>query len=97
MSEASRITPFQRFMSEYWTETGDLYLGSFERALDLFWSHSTESERDHFLVELEEVGQSGLIGDVDTLAGASFWDALGGRALTKREYMTALHRSARKP
>ena len=92
MEHESDKTPFQVFMSSFWNEAGDLYLGSFENALDRFLQYADQEQRQEFLRELEEVGRSGLIGDVSSAIASKFWGSLGGRALGKQEYMLALRK-----
>jgi hypothetical protein len=90
MEHGSDKTPFQVFMSSFWNEAGDLYFGSFESALNRFLQYADQEQRQEFLRELEEVGRSGLIGDITSPRGSKFWSSLGDRALSKQEYMVAL-------
>jgi hypothetical protein len=90
MEHGSDKTPFQVFMSSFWNEAGDLYLGSFENALNRFLSYADQEQRREFVRELEEVGRRGLVGDITTPNGRKYWSSLGGRALSKQEYMLAL-------
>ena len=90
MEHGSDKTPFQVFMSSFWNEAGDLYLGNFEKALNLFLQYADQEQRLEFVRELEEVGRSGLVGDLTSPKGREFWSSLGGRALSKQEYMLAL-------
>jgi hypothetical protein len=90
MEYGSDKTPFQVFMSSFWNESGDLYLGDFEKALHRFLQHADKEQRREFLRELEEVGRNGLIGDIRSPEAADYWSSLGDRALSKQEYMLAL-------
>jgi hypothetical protein len=90
MEHGSDKTPFQVFMSSFWNEAGDLYLGSFETALNRFLQYADQDQRKEFIRELEEVGRSGLVGDMTTPRGREYWSSLGDRALSKQEYMLAL-------
>ena len=90
MEHGSDKTPFQVFISSFWNEAGDLYLGNFEKALNLFLSYADQEQRREFLRELEEVGRRGLVGDITSPEGRKYWTSLGGRALGKQEYMLAL-------
>jgi len=90
MEHGSDKTPFEVFMSSFWNEAGDLYLGSFENALNRFLQYADQEQRQEFLRELEEVGRSGLVGDATSLKGLKFWGALGDRTLSKQKYMLAL-------
>ena len=90
MEYGSDKTPFQVFMSSFWNEAGDLYLGRFENALSRFLQYAHQEQRQEFLRELEEVERSGLIGDITSSKGSKYWNALGGRALSRQDYMVAL-------
>lgn len=90
MEHGSDKTAFQVFMSSFWNEAGDLYLGDFENALHLFLQYADTEQRQEFLSELEEAGRKGLIGDITSPEAADYWGSLGGRALGKQEYMLAL-------
>ena len=90
MEHGSDKTPFQVFMSSFWNEAGDIYLGDFENALHLFLRYADPEQRRAFLTELEDVGRKGLVGDITSPDAADYWDSLGGRALGKQEYMLAL-------
>ena len=90
MEHGSDKTAFQVFMSSFWNEAGDLYFGSFENALDRFLQYADQEQRQEFLCELEEVGRSGLIGDISSPKGREYWSSLGHRALSKQDYMLAL-------
>lgn len=90
MEHGSDKTAFQVFMSSFWNEAGDLYLGDFESALNRFLEYADHEQRQEFVQELEEVGRSGLVGDINTSKGREYWSSLGGRALSKQDYMLAL-------
>lgn len=90
MAHGSDKTPFQVFMSSFWNEAGDLYLETFENALHRFLQYADKEQRREFLSELEEVGRKGLVGDITSPDAAAYWSSLGGRALSKQEYMLAL-------
>jgi hypothetical protein len=90
MEHGSDKTPFQVFMSSFWNEAADLYLGSFENALARFLQYADREQRQEFLRELQDVGRKGLVGDITSPEGSAYWDSLGGRALGKQEYMLAL-------
>ena len=95
MEHGSDKSPFQVFMSSFWNEAGDLYLGNFEKALNLFLQYADHEQRQEFGRELEQIGRSGLIGDVTSPKGREFWSSLGSRVLSKQEYMLALRTLAR--
>jgi len=90
MEHGSDKSPFQVFMTSFWNEAGDLYSGRFEKALEHFLQIADAEQRQDFVRELEEVGRSGLVGDIESVRGREYWGALGGRALDKQEYMLAL-------
>jgi hypothetical protein len=90
MEHGSDKTAFQVFMSSFWNADGDLYLGSFENALNRFLQYADDDQRQEFLSELKEVGRSGFIGDIASPKAREFWGSLGDRALSKQEYMLAL-------
>lgn len=90
MMELTVSSPARRFLSEYWNESGDIYLNSFEEALELFRKSMSGKEEAVFLEELHRLASSGLLGDVDSSEGFKFWDSLGGRALTEQEYRSAV-------
>ena len=90
MEHGSDKTPFQVFMSSFWNEAGDLYLGNFENALNLFLQYADREQRQDFLRELQEVGRKGLVGDITSPEARKYWESLGSRALGKAEYMRAL-------
>ena len=90
MEHGSDKTPFQVFMSSFWNEAGDLYLGNFENALHRFLQYADKEQRQEFLSELEAVGRKGLVGDITSPDAVAYWGSLGDRALSKQEYMLAL-------
>ena len=90
MEHGSDKTPFQVFMSSFWNAEGDLYVGSFENALNRFLRYADQEQRQEFVRELVEVGRCGLVGDLTTPEGCEYWNSLGGRVLSKQEYMLAL-------
>jgi hypothetical protein len=90
MEHGSDETAFQVFMSSFWHADADLYLGSFENALNCFLQYADYDQRQEFLRELEDVGQSGFIGDITSPTAREFWGSLRDRALSKKEYMLAL-------
>ena len=90
MEHGSDKTPFQVFMSSFWSEAGDLYLGTFENAVHRFLQYADKEQRQEFLRELEEVGRKGFVGNTTSPDAAAYWGSLGDRALSKQEYMLAL-------
>lgn len=84
------LGPFKTLMSDFWNESGDIYLGSFANALNRYCDYLRDEDLRRLIEEFHIVEESGLLGDIKSPAGVLFWSQLGDRALMPDEFVEGL-------